>query len=51
MRKDMDKIIFEERAEIHAIAHALSEWQEKQVKKDKTVEELLDKLDIMDMEW
>ena len=51
MQRSMDKIQFESRAEIGAVIHALEEWQEKQIKKDTTVQELIDKLDIMEMEW
>ena len=43
---NMDKIQFENRAEIGAIIKALEEWQEDHGK-DETVQELISKLDVM----
>ena len=53
MKKDMDKIVFESRWEIGAIIKALEEWQDthKIDDKSKYVQELIDKLDVMSMEW
>ena len=45
---NMDKIQFENRAEIGAIIKALEEWQEDHGK-DETVQELISKLDVMSM--
>ena len=47
---NMDKIQFENRAEIVAIIKALEEWQEDHGK-DETVHELISKLDVMSMNW
>lgn len=47
---DMDTIQFESRAEIGTIIKALEEWQESH-KADDTVQELIDKLDVMSMSW
>lgn len=47
---NMDKIQFENRAEIGAIIKALEEWQE-DYGKDETVQELISKLDVMSMNW
>lgn len=53
MVKHMDTIQFESRREIGAIIQALEEWQGTHKKDDKGeyVQELIDKLDIMSMEW
>ncbi|MBD5469100.1 MAG: hypothetical protein HDR21_13240 [Lachnospiraceae bacterium] len=48
---DMDAIKFENRAEIGRIMKALEEWQESNKSDDKTVKELIDKLDAMSMSW
>lgn len=42
---NMDKIQFESRAEIGTIIKALEDWQ------DETVQELINKLDAMSMNW
>lgn len=47
---NMDKIQFENRAEIGAIIKALEEWQEDHGKYE-TVQELISKLDVMSMNW
>lgn len=47
---NMDKIQFENRAEIGAIIKTLEEWQEDHGK-DETVQELISKLDVMSMNW
>lgn len=47
---DMDKIQFESRAEIGTIIKVLEEWQ-KSHKADDTVQELINKLDVMSMSW
>ena len=48
---NMDKIQFESRAEIGTIIKALEDWQEDHGKKDETVQELINKLDAMSMNW
>lgn len=48
---NMDKIQFESRAEIGTIIKALEDWQEDYGKKDETVQELINKLDAMSMNW
>lgn len=47
---DMDCIQFESRVEIGEIIKALEEWQ-KSHKNNDTVQELIDKLDVMSMNW
>lgn len=48
---NMDKIQFEKsRAEIGTIIKALEDWQEDH-EKDETVQELINKLDAMSMNW
>lgn len=50
---NMDKIQFEKfesRAEIGTIIKALEDWQEDHGK-DETVQELINKLDAMSMNW
>ena len=47
---NMDKIQFENRAEIGTIIKALEEWQ-KDRGKDETIQELISKLDVMSMNW
>ncbi len=47
---DMDTIQFESRMEIDTILTALKEWQESN-KVNDTVQELIDKLDAMNMSW
>lgn len=52
MKLELDKIKFEYRNEIHEVAKALQEYLEKHKNEDtKTVQELFDKLDVMDMNW
>ena len=48
---NMDKIQFESRAEIGTIIKELEDWQEDHGKKDETVQELINKLDAMSMNW
>lgn len=50
---NMDKIQFESRAEIGTIIKALEDWQDWQEdhEKDETVQELINKLDAMSMNW
>ena len=43
---NMDKIQFESRAEIGTTIKALEDWQ-----KDETIQELINKLDAMSMNW
>lgn len=50
MKVELDTIQFESRAEIGKIIHALEEWQDAHGE-DKTVQELIDKLDYMCMMW
>lgn len=47
---NMDKIQFESRAEIGTIIKALEDWQEDHGK-DETVQELINKLDAMSINW
>lgn len=47
---NMDKIQFKSRAEIGTIIKALEDWQEDHGK-DETVQELINKLDAMSMNW
>lgn len=49
-KESMDKIQFESRAEIGTIIKALEDWQEDH-EKDETVQELINKLDAMSMNW
>ena len=54
MKLEMDTIQFESRMEIGEIINALEEWQDLHSdtdKKAKTVQELIDKLDLMSMCW
>lgn len=53
MKLEMDTIQFESRAEIGEIIRALEEWQDthKGDRKEDTVKELIDKLDVMSMCW
>ena len=53
MKQNMDTIQFESRKEIGDIIKALEEWQEnhKRDSKNDTVKELINKLDIMGMNW
>ena len=53
MNLNMDIIQFESRQEIGEIIKALEEWQEnhKRDSKSDTVKELINKLDIMSMNW
>ena len=48
---NMDKIQFESRAEIGTIIKALEDWQEDHGKKDETVQELINKLDAMSVNY
>ena len=50
MKLEMDTIQFESRWEIGTIIKVLEEWQEEHGK-DDTVQELIDKLDVMSMTW
>lgn len=50
MKMELDTIQFESRAEIGTIINALEEWQEEHGE-DATVQELIDKLDVMGMCW
>lgn len=60
MQLDMDKIVFESRAEIGAVIKALEELEayrqndrhsKRNVDTDSIVYELMDKLDAMSMSW
>lgn len=53
MKLNMDSIQFESRYEIGAIIKALEEWQNTHKSDDKSeyVQELIDKLDVMSMNW
>lgn len=48
MKYDMDKIIFESRLEIAAIIKALEESKDKD---NEVVQTLIDKLEVMYMNW
>lgn len=50
MKMELDTIQFESRHEIGTIIHALEEWQEEHGE-NATVQELIDKLDVMSMCW
>ena len=53
MDKTTDKIIFESRAEIGAVIHALEDWTEAHPghKDFSTIHELIELLDAMEMSW
>lgn len=49
---NMDSIQFESKVEIGEIIKALEEWQDRHGKDlDSTVQEMINKLDIMSMNW
>lgn len=50
MKMELDTIQFESRHEIGTIINALEEWQEEHGE-NATVQELIDKLDVMSMCW
>lgn len=55
MRREMDCIQFESRWEIGVIIQALEEWQKdhgsKNPERNEHVQELVDQLDVMSMNW
>ncbi len=53
MKLNMDSVQFESRYEIGEIIKALEEWQtaHKGDSKADTVQELIEKLDVMSMNW
>ncbi|MEG2812987.1 MAG: hypothetical protein RSA79_00145 [Oscillospiraceae bacterium] len=53
MKKDMDKIQFEYRAEIRELMKVIDKFVEQNPseKENKTVERFFNLLDVMDMEW
>lgn len=53
MRRDFDMIQFESRVEIGEVIRALEEWKEthKNDQKMETVQELINELDVMSMNW
>ena len=53
MRKDMDKIVFESRSEVGEIIRVLEKYVDAypQEKDNKTVKEMYNLLDVMEMEW
>lgn len=53
MKKDMDKIQFEYRAEIQELMKVIDKYvkQNPSEKENKTLERFFDLLDVMDMEW
>lgn len=53
MKKDMDKIQFESRAEIQELMKVVDNYvkQNPKEKENKTLERFFDLLDVMDMEW
>lgn len=48
---NMDKIQFESRAEIGTIIKVLEDWQEDHGKDETIIQELINKLDAMSMNW
>lgn len=51
MKLLLDTIQFENKWEIKEIIEALEKWQQKNNKENKTVKELIDKLEAMLMYW
>lgn len=53
MKKDMDKIQFESRAEIQELMKVVDNYvkQNPKEKENKSLERFFDLLDVMDMEW
>ena len=53
MKKDMDKIQFEHRAEIQELMQVIDKYvkQNPKEKENKTLERFFDLLDSMEMEW
>ena len=55
MNLHADTVQFENRVEIGAVIKALEEWQQEHGRKNpdqnKHVQELIDKLDVMSMNW
>lgn len=53
MRKELDKIQFEEREEIQELIRVIDKYvkQNPEEKKNKILERFFDLLDVMDMEW
>lgn len=53
MKKDMDKIQFESRSEIRNIMEVINKYvtQNPKEKRNQTLADLYDLLDVMDMEW
>lgn len=53
MKRHLDTIQFESRAEVGEVLHAIGKYieQNPREKKNKTLERLYRLLDIMDMEW
>ena len=53
MKKDMDKIQFEYRYEVHELMKVIDKYvkQNPAEKENKTLERFFDLLDVMDMEW
>lgn len=53
MERNMDKIVFESRAEIGDVIRALETYMKEHPKERnfKTVERLYNLLDVMEMEW
>ena len=53
MKKELDKIQFEYRAEIQELMKVIDKYvkQNPEEKNNKTLERVFDLLDVMDMEW
>lgn len=53
MKKDMDKIVFESRAEVGEMIRVLEKYVDAYPKEkdNQTVKELYNLLDVMEMEW
>lgn len=53
MKKELDKIQFEYRAEIQELMKVIDKYvkQNPEEKNNKTLERFFDLLDVMDMEW
>lgn len=53
MRRELDKIQFEEREEIYELIRVIDKYvkQNPEEKENKILERFFDLLDVMDMEW
>lgn len=51
MKRQMDKIQFESRAELGELLNALEKYMDEHPNENKSVKELYNLLDIMEFEW